>query len=181
MKPAFFMAGIVVGAAFALGAASSAFAADSGIKLGKRNTNAPISVSADSFTGDFKTKVGVYSGNVIVSQGDVKLRANSVKVAVKDGKPDHIEANGHVILDAPGSGTAAGDTGVYDLGPRTVTLNGHVVLTKDKNVMRGTSLVINLDTGEATLAAKGAQGGRVQGLFTPPTKSPSKNPNTKPK
>jgi lipopolysaccharide export system protein LptA len=57
---------------------------------------------------------------------------------------------------------------VYDVGPRTITLNGHVVLAKDKNVMRGTTLVVNLVTGAATLKSIGANGGRVQGLFTPP-------------
>ena len=135
--------------------------------LGKHDTNAPIAVSADTFTGDFHTKVGTYSGNVVVSQGTFKLRANTVKVAVKDGKPDRITANGNVVFDSD-SGTASGDTGVYELGPRTITLNGNVVLSKEKNVMRGTSLVVNLATGEAKLAAKGTPGGRVQGLFTPP-------------
>ena len=55
-----------------------------------------------------------------------------------------------------------------------ITLTGHVILTKEKNVMRGTTLTVNLATGEAQLGAKGAPGGRVQGLFTPPPQnSPS--------
>lgn len=176
MRPAFLTAGLGLGLGVVIAAAVPAWGADSGIKLNKHDSNAPIAVSADNFTGDFKTKVGMYSGNVIVKQGDIRMRANTVKVAVKDGKPDRIVADGHVILDAPSSGTASGDQGVYNLGPRTVTLTGHVILTKDKNVMRGTTLVINLDTGAATLDAKGTQGGRVQGLFTPPTKKSAQKP-----
>ena len=141
-----------------------------GVNLGGHDSSAPISVTADNFTGDFETKVGSYRGNVIVSQGSFKLHAEQVTVSVANGKPNRIVAIGHVIFDAP-SGTASGDKGVYDLGPRTITLSGDVLLTKDKNVMRGTSLVVNLDSGVATLGAKGMAGGRVQGLFTPPKRT----------
>lgn len=134
--------------------------------LGKHDTSAPISVSADTFLGDFNTKVGTYSGNVVVTQGTFKLRADKVKVGVKDGQADRIEANGHVLFDSP-SGRASGDLGVYELAPRTITFTGNVVLAKEKNVMRGTKLVVNLGTGQAALTAQGMQGGRVQSLFVP--------------
>ena len=62
------------------------------------NSNAPINVSSDTFEGNFQTKVGTYSGNVIVSQGDDKLRADQVKVDVVAGKPSRFEANGHVVF-----------------------------------------------------------------------------------
>ncbi len=148
---------------------ASAAAGEPGIDLGSHDSSAPISVTADVFTGDFETKIGTYSGNVIVSQGTFKLHADRVKVAVAKGKPNRIEAVGHVLFDAP-TGTAAGDNGVYDMGARTVTLSGNVLLTKDKNVMRGSTLVVDLDSGEAKLSAQGMAGGRVQGLFTPPPK-----------
>lgn len=148
---------------------ASAAAGAPGIELGSHDSSAPISVTADAFTGDFESKVGTYSGNVIVSQGTFKLHADRVKVAVAEGKPNRIEALGHVLFDAP-SGTAAGDKGVYDMGARTITLSGNVLLTKDKNVMRGSTLVVDLDSGQARLSAQGMAGGRVQGLFTPPPK-----------
>jgi lipopolysaccharide export system protein LptA len=56
-----------------------------------------------------------------------------------------------------------------------------VVLTKDKNVMRGAQLTVNLVTGVAQLGwgtgvsgVHGGGGGRVQGLFTPPPQSGGK-------
>ncbi len=73
------------------------------------------------------------------------------------------------------SGTASGDNGVYDVAARTVTLTGKVVLKKEKNVMSGTRLVVNLITGKADFGAQAAPGAapsRVQGVFTPtPSKS----------
>ena len=154
--------------------ASAGVAAAQGVNLGGHDSGAPISVTADAFTGDFQTKVGTYSGNVIVSQGNFKLHADRVDIAVTKGKPDRIIAVGHVLFDAP-SGTASGAKGVYALDARTITLTGDVVLAKDKNVMRGTQLTVDLDSGKATLGAKGMAGGRVQGLFTPPKRASSKD------
>ena len=151
-------------------AVSVAGARAQAVSLGGHNTDAPIAVSADNFTGDLKTKVGTYEGNVIVSQGDFKLHADKVRVVVVKGKPGRIVASGHVLFAAP-AGNASGSEGVYDLASRTVTLTGDVVLTKDKDVLRGTQLSVNLVTGKARLEARGTAGGRVQGLFTPPKRT----------
>lgn len=147
--------------------AGSALAATTPLDFGKHSADEPINVSADAFLADLKGKTGTYSGNVIVTQGKLRLRADKVRVNVIDNKPDKIEATGHVVFDSA-SGTAQGDIAVYAIGPRTISINGHVILAKDKNVMRGTNLVVNLVTGAATLQSKGENGGRVQGLFTPP-------------
>jgi lipopolysaccharide export system protein LptA len=135
--------------------------------LGSHNSNAPINVSSDNFIGDLATKVGTYIGNVVVIQGDMHLRADRVKVNVAQGKPTRIEATGKVVVNAP-SGIATGDNGIYELGPHTITMTGHVVLTKEKDVMRGTKLVMDLNTNLAHLYAQGMPGNRVQGLFIPP-------------
>ena len=142
--------------------------------LGKHDSNAPINVSSDNFIGDLATKVGTYIGNVLVIQGDMRLRADKVKVNVAQGKPTRIEAGGRVVVNAP-NGTATGDNGIYELGPRTITMTGHVVLTKEKDVMRGTKLVMDLNTNLAHMYAQGMPGNRVQGLFIPP---PQKNGGT---
>jgi lipopolysaccharide export system protein LptA len=144
--------------------------AQQSLGLSKHDTNAPIEVSANSFEADMNAKTGTYVGNVIVKQGDMKLRADRVRVNVVNGKPDQIVATGNVVFDAP-SGNAQGDAGVYDVRPRLITLTGRVILTKAKNVMRGSKLVVNLVTGMAQLGAGGTTGGRVQGLFTPPPRS----------
>ena len=150
----------------ALLVASGAMAQTS-MGLSKHDANAPINVSADRFDADFNSKEGTYSGNVIVTQGDFKLRADKVRVNAPTGKPDKIYAYGNVVFAAP-SGNAQGDNGVYDVVPRLITLTGKVILTKEKNVMRGSQLTVNLVTGMAQLGAKGMPGGRVQGRFTPP-------------
>jgi lipopolysaccharide export system protein LptA len=153
--------------------------------LSKHDANAPINISADKFVADNSAKTGTWTGNVVVIQSDMRMRANSVRLNVvgKESKPDKIFASGAVVVDSPNSGTVTGDDGVYDVVAHTVTMTGkQVVLTKEKDVMRGTMLTVNLDTGKAVLGAgktpgqpNGPQsaGGRVQGIFTPP---PSNSP-----
>jgi lipopolysaccharide export system protein LptA len=156
--------------ALLLGGSPASAANDFG--LSKSDSNKPIQVSADRFDADFNAKSGIYSGNVVVIQGDFRLRSDKVRVNVVDGKPEKIYAFGNVVFSAP-NGNAQGDNGVYDVAPRVITLTGRVILNKEKNVMRGTMLTVNLVTGQAQLGAKGAPGGRVQGLFTPPPQSQS--------
>jgi len=171
-------------AAMAMGAVQSAPApARSGPSLGI-DSNQPIAVNADSFLADLNGETGTYTGNVIVTQGAVRMHADEVKVTVPGGRASRMEATGHVVVDSP-SGQAVGDAGVYDVPQQVLRLTGNVVLTKDANVMRGSALEVSMATGIARLTA-GAQAqsgppqpgqpqGRVQGLFVPQQR-PSANP-----
>ena len=160
---------------FLLAAAPAALAVPS-----RSDANQPINVSADHFMGEKNPSapangaaVLTYSGNVVVTQGDSHMRANSMRINVVGGKPQKIFAYGNVVVNSV-SGNATGDNGVYDVEPRLITLTGHVVLTKEKNVMRGQMLTVNLATGIANLgggngvAASQGGSGRVQATFTPP-------------
>jgi lipopolysaccharide export system protein LptA len=154
--------------------AVSAAAQQTPITKGMLNPDAPIEVSADNLDADAKAKTAIYTGNVVIHQGEVKMRANTVKANFIENKPNRITAQGHVVVDAP-SGVATGDTGVYEVVPRIITLSGNVVLTKDKSVMRGQQLVVNLITGQATLDGGQGKKGRVQALFAP-AKNETQNP-----
>ena len=139
---------------------------------GQHDNNAPINISSDAFQADLNAKSLTYTGNVVVVQGDTKLRANQVRVMTSNGKADKIYASGNVVVDSPQSGTATGDNGVYSVGPRTVLMTGNVVLKKGKNVMQGTQMTVNMATGQMVMTASGAKtpgstGGRVRGVFTP--------------
>ena len=145
------------------------------------DSNQPIAVNADSFLADLNGETGTYSGNVIITQGSVRLHADQVKVTAPGGQASKMEATGHVVVDSP-SGQAVGDMGVYDVPTKILRLNGHVVLTKEQNVMRGSTLEVAMATGIARLTA-GAEPqiagqpaqppGRVQALFVPAQRAPA--------
>ncbi len=137
-----------------------------GLGFGSHDSSAPVNIAADNFLGDLGTKVGTYSGNVVVVQGDMTMRSDRVRIEEVGDKPSKIYGHGNVVIVAP-NGTATGDDGVYDLDVHTITLTGKVVLTKEKNVMRGTKLVMDMTTNLAHLTAQGMEGGRVKAVFTP--------------
>lgn len=157
-------------AIFALGA-TGAFSAETKSSLVPGNSKAPINISSDTFQADLNGKTGTWSGNVVVVQADMKMRANSVRVTTVNGNPDKVTASGNVVVDSPKSGIATGDTGVYSVGPRSVLMTGNVTLKKGKDVMRGTQLTVNLNTGQAVLGGgartPGSTTGRVQSVLFP--------------
>jgi lipopolysaccharide export system protein LptA len=163
-KPIALVASILSAAALA---AMAAPAPDAGL-----DSSQPIAVNADAFLADLNNETGTYTGNVIVTQGEVRLHADEVTVHAPGGRASRMEANGNVIVDSP-SGQAIGDSGIYDVSQQLIRLTGNVVLTKDANVMRGNALEVSMATGLARLtadtanAAPGQSKGRVQGLFVP--------------
>jgi lipopolysaccharide export system protein LptA len=172
MKPAPFFLSVL--AAAALATVAQAAPPASKPLSGNHDNNAPINISSDNFAADLNGKSGTWTGNVLVIQGDVKMRSNQVRVSTVNGKADKVFADGNVVVDSPTSGIATGDKGVYSVVPRVVVMTGNVVLKKGKDVMRGAQLTVNMVTGQAVLgggggAAKtpGSSGGRVQGVFTP--------------
>lgn len=144
----------------------------------KTDTSKPINVTSDMLSADIKANIGIYSGHVVIMQDTLKMRADEVKIIAADGKPSKLEARGNIVFDSP-SGSAIGDFGTYDVNSKLITLTGRdVVLTKDKNVMHGTRLDVNLATNQAKLYSVGQYNNRVQGLFVP--KSASNEASRKP-
>ena len=183
MKPASMLFAVLVFSAavpaFGLQAAPAAPSADksAATPVAQNANNAPINISSDSFQADLNAKSGTYSGNVVITQADMKLRANLVKLTTVNGKADKVVASGNVVVDSPKTGTATGDNGVYSVVPRIVVMTGNVVLKKGKDVMRGSQMTVNIATGQMTLGggvksqATGPAGTpghtRVQAVFTP--------------
>src|ERR1700753_3796214 len=135
----------------ALTVAASAAATQGNALMTKSDSNAPITINSDAFQADLNGKTGTWTGNVVVIQGDMKLRANTVHMSTVNGKADKVFADGNVVVDSPKSGTVTGEKGVYNVVPRIVVMTGNVVMKKEKNVMRATQLTVNMNTGLANV------------------------------
>jgi lipopolysaccharide export system protein LptA len=153
---------------------SAAAAAAQGL-LGKRDGDQPIEINADSLEVLERERVAIFRGNVDALQGRIRLKADELKVHYKGGAEGggsltgaitRIDAAGGVFLSSP-TETAQGERGIYLVERREITLSGKVVLTKGDNVIRGQSLVMNMDTGYSKIEGGGAPGERVRGLFVP--------------
>lgn len=145
------------------------------------DTKKPVEVASDTLEVLQNEQKAIFVGNVIATQGNIKMRAERMVVFYREtpkaagataapmgAKGIHrIEAHGNVIFTTP-TETAQGNQAIYNVDTETVDLVGNVTLTRDKNVLKGTSLSYNMATGRSILnSTSGATGGRVRGLFVP--------------
>ncbi len=141
-----------------------------------QNRDEPVRINADKLEVRDKDKVAVFSGNVVVQQGDTTLRTKDLLVhydgdaakpttagaPMESGQIRKLEATGGVVVRTKDQ-TASGETGIFEMKTNTVTMDGTpVVLTQGPNVIRGRKLVVNLITGISSF-----QGGRVESLIIP--------------
>jgi lipopolysaccharide export system protein LptA len=163
-----------------------ALAALPGAALGQLapSTSGPIDVSADQLGVQNKQCLASYKGSVEALQGTSRLRANSLDVYAKPGGAqtastggvstkcgdiERLVADGSVYYATPQE-VVRGDHAVYLADSKTITVTGDVVISQGKNVVVGNRLVINTDTGEATMESdvKGrGQPGRVRSVIYP--------------
>jgi lipopolysaccharide export system protein LptA len=160
----------------ALGSGGPAIGQAATSALKGHNTNAPVDVAADRIEVQDRADRAVFSGNVEVTQADLKLNAARLTVAYSnDGgiQIQRLDASGGVTLRSP-SETARSRFAIYDLESKVITMLGQVTLTRGTSNVNGGRLVLDLDSGRAVMDGGNAPGtgngadGRVTGTFTVP-------------
>ncbi len=116
------------------------------------DASAPVDVSADSLSIDRDTGSAVFSGNVLISQGEVRIEAGEVVVIYDEEGGDiiRLEAKGGVTFVTQADAAEA-ETAIYDLSMRRLTMNGNVFVTQGNSSIGAESMTVNLDTGAAQL------------------------------
>ena len=133
------------------------------------NSNAPVDVDADRIEVQDRADRAIFSGNVVARQGNMTLNAARLTVAYTNTSGVDVQrmvAEGGVTLRTP-SETARGNTAIYDVNRRQVTLIGGVHLTQGQNRVQGGRLVLDLNSHRAVMDGGGSSG-RVSGRFTVP-------------
>ena len=162
-----------------LAAGQVAIGQEAGSALKGHDTDAPVDVAADRIEVQDRADRAIFTGNVEVRQGSLRLSTARLTVAYSSQggiEIDRIEATGGVLLRSP-SETARSQFAIYDLNRRIVTMIGGVTLNRGGSEVRGGRLVLDLDSGRAVMdgGAAGAPGteqtgGRVTGRFTVPSR-----------
>lgn len=157
------------------------------------DSNAPVDVDADRIEVQDRADRALFSGNVHVKQAEMTMDSQRLTVAYTGGSDNtqiqRLDASGNVVVVSP-TERATGAFAIYDLDKRLITMLGGVTLTRGENVVRGGRLVINLDTGRATVdgsavggggtGTSSGRGGRVSGHFTVPQRDTDAKPATPP-
>ena len=151
-------------ALLALFFASGAAAQGTDVAFGglRGDTSLPVEMNADSLSINQTDGTAVFSGNVLVTQGAMKLSAAEIRVEYTADKKgiDKLFATGRVLL-VNASDAAEADQAIYTIATGEVVMTGNVLLTQGQAAMSSQKLIIDLKSGN------GRMEGRVTTTFTP--------------
>jgi len=134
--------------------------------------NQPASLEADRATYNERTGITTYTGNVLITQGSVRIEADSIVVnltsnrGIKDatakGRPARFQQQ---ISADKGLARGEGQSVVYDAQAGIVTLTGNALLTQDGARFSGNSIRYSINQGD--VEALGSTQNRVKIVIPP--------------
>ncbi len=129
----------------------------------------PITIRAKEMEFDYRTRVLTYRGAVRVTQADVTLSSDRLRVTLDSGPSKRLKevvAEGDVQI-TQGDRHASGGRAVFDQEKRTVVLSDDAVLRDGPNEVTGERVVVYLDE-ERSVVEGGDE--RVRAVLFPPDK-----------
>jgi len=124
----------------------------------------PVEISADQLKIDQNDGTATFTGNVLIGQGEMRLSAGLVFVQYSagdgqaTGQISRLLASGGVTL-VNGNEAAEAQKAEYSIDAGTIVMSGGVILTQGANALAADTMVVDLNTGRATLD------GRVRTVF----------------
>lgn len=117
----------------------------------------PVEITSDSLSLDQENGNAVFSGNVLVIQGNLRMAAGEITVLYstqENGQGvQRVIASGGVLVTR-GADAAEGESADYAVDDALLTLNGNVLITQGATAISGDRLVVNMDTGSGTVSGR---------------------------
>ncbi|NVJ93967.1 MAG: lipopolysaccharide transport periplasmic protein LptA [Marivivens sp.] len=112
----------------------------------------PVEIASESLTVNRESGSAVFTGDVVIAQGKLRLSADSVEVIYLEASGDisRLLAEGHVIFVTEND-AAQSDQAEYNLTDRRLVMTGNVILTQGASTIASDRMTVNLETGEAQL------------------------------
>ena len=168
-------AGVFAGLAAAVLACGAAQA-----QIGR--SDAPIEITSSQASYLQNEGRGVYTGNVVATQGDSRITTDKLTVICQTGPAaggeapaceaiEKLIAEVNIYYTAPDV-RIKGDRASYDYPSDTITITGDVILSRGADgVVRGKQVVYKV--GEGRTIITGGQQDRVTSIFTPASRTPA--------
>lgn len=128
----------------------------------KQDTDLPVEVTADELAVDQNDGTAIFTGDVLIGQGEMRLSAPRVLVIYKTDNSgiERLEATGGVTL-VSGPDAAEASRADYDIDSGVIVMTGDVLMTQGQNALTSDRMTVNLDTGTAQMV------GRVKTILQP--------------
>lgn len=121
----------------------------------KADPTLPVEVTADTLDVNQEDGSAEFQGNVLVSQGVMRLSAERVLVIYNQQASgiERLEATGDVVL-VSGPDAAQAQRADYTIGTGVIVMTGDVLLTQGKNALSSGKMTVNLTSGTAQMVGR---------------------------
>lgn len=121
----------------------------------RQDTGLPVEVTSDNLSVDQATGVAIFTGNVLIGQGDMRLSAPRVLVVylAEQKGIERMEATGGVTL-VSGPDAAESDRADYNITDGTIVMTGNVLLDQGPNALSADRMTVQLSDGTAQMSGR---------------------------
>jgi lipopolysaccharide export system protein LptA len=145
-------------------AAAPVFAQGTSVAFGamQQDTSLPVEVTSDNLSVDQETNIAIFTGNVLIGQGEMRLSAPRVLVVYRQDRSgiERLEATGGVTL-VSGPDAAESERADYSIADGVIVMSGNVLLDQGLNALSSDRMTVQLNDGTAQMS------GRVKTIIQP--------------
>lgn len=118
----------------------------------KQDTSLPVEVAADNLAVSQSDGTAVFTGNVLIGQGEMRLSAARVLVVYHDDSNRilRLEATGGVTL-VSGPDAAEAASADYNIDSGVILMQGNVLLMQGKNALTAERMTVDTKAGTAQM------------------------------
>ncbi|MFN3208157.1 MAG: lipopolysaccharide transport periplasmic protein LptA [Roseovarius sp.] len=127
-----------------------------------QDSTLPVEVTADNLDVNQQDGTAVFTGNVLIGQGEMRLSAPRVLVVYKDDQSgiEELQATGGVTL-VSGDDAAEAARADYNVDTGEIEMEGDVLLVQGQNALSGDKMFVDTRAGTARVT------GRVKTVLQP--------------
>lgn len=121
----------------------------------RQDTDQPVEVTADNLEVDQETGTAIFTGNVLIGQGEMRLSATRVLVVYRAENKGiaRLEATGGVTL-VSGPDAAEAQRADYDIEDGTIVMTGNVLLAQGASALSADRMSVRLSDGTAQMSGR---------------------------
>lgn len=154
MRTISFLGSIFVAASF-----SAAISQETNVAFGglRHDSSLPVEVTADQLQIEQANGTAVFTGNVLVAQGPLKLSSQTLRVEYSETDSSRIErivAGGGVTIVSGQEAAAEARDAIYEIASGALTMTGDVLLTQGRNALSGERLLVDLNAGTGQMQGR---------------------------
>ena len=140
-----------------VGLSSGVWAQGTNVAFGtiRQDTALPVEVTADNLSVDQGTGEAIFTGNVMIGQGEMRLTAQRVLVVYRADANgiERLEATGGVTL-VSGPDAAEAQRADYNIDDGTIVMTGDVLLSQGQNALTAERMSVRLSDGTAEMSGR---------------------------